>query len=130
MRQVIPFMIALLFSLSMASINMRGQIIDKDSIKELSSLYQYTVNDIKLQGVIESLIELNANAGMYDAATALVNNDVNEEADVIDYIVTLSEIIEGGNILVSLSERSLGRIAAEDVKHPINGEIIVNKKPP
>ena len=47
----------------------------------------------ELQGVIESLIELNANAGMYDAATALVNNDVNEEADVIDYIVTLSEII-------------------------------------
>ena len=47
----------------------------------------------ELQGVIESLIELNANAGMYDAATALVNNDVNEEADVIDYIVILSHLV-------------------------------------
>ena len=42
--------------------------------------------------------------------------------------ITLSEIIEGGNIIVSLSERVLGRTAAEDVKHPINGEIIIKKK--
>jgi len=42
--------------------------------------------------------------------------------------LTLSEIIEGGNIIVSLSERSLGRTAAEDIKHPINGEIIIKKK--
>ena len=42
--------------------------------------------------------------------------------------ITLSEIIEGGNIIVSLSERVLGRSAAEDVKHPISGEILVRKK--
>ena len=42
--------------------------------------------------------------------------------------IKLSEIIEGGNILVSLSERVLGRVAAEDVKNPIDGEIIVKKK--
>ena len=42
--------------------------------------------------------------------------------------LTLSEIIEGGNIIVSLSERSLGRTAAEDIKHPINGEVIIKKK--
>tara|TARA_B100000686_G_scaffold243049_1_gene251872 strand:- start:6780 stop:10733 length:3954 start_codon:yes stop_codon:yes gene_type:complete len=40
----------------------------------------------------------------------------------------LSEIIEGGNVLVSLSERVLGRTAAEDIKSPITGEILVNKK--
>ena len=39
--------------------------------------------------------------------------------------VSLSEIIEGGNIIVSLSERSLGRVAAQDIKNPINGEILV-----
>jgi len=42
--------------------------------------------------------------------------------------ITLSEIIEGGNIIVSLSERVLGRTAAEDIKHPITGEIILAKK--
>ncbi len=42
--------------------------------------------------------------------------------------ITLTEIIEGGNILVSLSERVLGRVTAQDVKHPINGEIVLKKK--
>ena len=41
--------------------------------------------------------------------------------------IKLSEIIEGGNVIVSLSERSLGRIAAAEVKHPINGETIIKK---
>ena len=42
--------------------------------------------------------------------------------------LTLSEFIEGGNIIVSLSDRVLGRTAAEDIKHPITGEVILNKK--
>ena len=42
--------------------------------------------------------------------------------------LTLSEIIEGGNIIVSLSERVLGRTAAEDIKHPITGDTILGKK--
>ena len=39
----------------------------------------------------------------------------------------LSEIIEGGNVIVSLSERALGRVTANDIKNPINGEVILNK---
>ena len=42
--------------------------------------------------------------------------------------ITLTEIIEGGNVLVSLSERVLGRFPSHDVKHPITGELIVKKK--
>jgi len=42
--------------------------------------------------------------------------------------IKLSEIIEGGNILVSLSERVLGRVPAHDIKHPITGEVIIKKK--
>jgi len=42
--------------------------------------------------------------------------------------LTLSEIIEGGNIIVSLSDRVLGRTTAQDIKHPISGEIILSKK--
>ena len=42
--------------------------------------------------------------------------------------LTISEIIEGGNIIVSLSERILGRVAFEDIKNPITGEVIHKKK--
>jgi len=41
--------------------------------------------------------------------------------------ITLSEIIEGGNIIVSLSERALGRVVAVDVKNPISGEVVIKK---
>ena len=40
----------------------------------------------------------------------------------------MTEIIEGGNIIVSLAERILGRVAFEDIKHPITGELIIKKK--
>ena len=39
--------------------------------------------------------------------------------------IKLTEVLEGGNIMVSLSERSLGRVTAKDVKNPITGEIII-----
>ena len=42
--------------------------------------------------------------------------------------LTMSEIIEGGNIIVSLSDRILGRIAFDDIKNPITGEIVLKKK--
>ncbi len=41
--------------------------------------------------------------------------------------IKLSEVLEGGNIMVSLSERSLGRVAAKDVKNPLTGDILVKK---
>jgi len=41
--------------------------------------------------------------------------------------INLSEIIEGGNIIVSLSERALGRVVSADVKNPISGETIIKK---
>jgi len=39
----------------------------------------------------------------------------------------LSEIIEGGNVIVSLAERALGRVTAADIKNPISGEVVVKK---
>ncbi len=41
--------------------------------------------------------------------------------------IELSEILEGGNVVVSLSERALGRMTFDDVKHPLTGEIILKK---
>ena len=41
--------------------------------------------------------------------------------------IELGEILEGGNVVVSLSERALGRVTAFDVKNPITGEIVIKK---
>ena len=41
--------------------------------------------------------------------------------------IELAEILEGGNVVVSLSERALGRVTASDVKNPITGEIVIKK---
>ncbi len=41
--------------------------------------------------------------------------------------IELSEILEGGNVVVSLSERALGRITFDDVKNPITGDIVIKK---
>ena len=41
--------------------------------------------------------------------------------------ITISPIIEGGDVIATTGERILGRTAAEDIKHPETGEIIVPK---
>ena len=42
-------------------------------------------------------------------------------------LLNLGEILEGGNVVVSLSERALGRVTAFDVKNPITGEVVIKK---
>ena len=49
-----------------------------------------------------------------------------EKCDKPGYI-KLTEVLEGGNIMVSLSERALGRVTATEVKNPLSGEIIIKK---
>ncbi|MBW8859588.1 MAG: DNA-directed RNA polymerase subunit beta', partial [Caulobacter sp.] len=39
--------------------------------------------------------------------------------------ITLSAVVEGGDVLVSLGARVLGRFSAEDIKDPATGEIII-----
>jgi DNA-directed RNA polymerase subunit beta' len=39
--------------------------------------------------------------------------------------ITLRAVVEGGDVLVSLGQRILGRSAAEDIRDPGNGEVIV-----
>ena len=41
--------------------------------------------------------------------------------------ITITPIIEGGDVIASTGERILGRTAAEDIKNPETGEIIVPK---
>jgi DNA-directed RNA polymerase subunit beta' len=41
--------------------------------------------------------------------------------------IELAEILEGGNVVVSLSERVLGRVTASDIKNPITGDVVIKK---
>ncbi len=41
--------------------------------------------------------------------------------------IKLTEVLEGGNIMVSLSERALGRVVAKDVKNPLTGDVLIKK---
>src|SRR5258707_5465264 len=41
--------------------------------------------------------------------------------------ISVQAVIDGGQVVASLSERILGRTAAEDVKHPETGEVIVKR---
>ena len=41
--------------------------------------------------------------------------------------IELSEILEGGNVVVSFLKGLLIRITFDDVKHPITGEIFIKK---
>ncbi len=41
--------------------------------------------------------------------------------------ITATPVVEGGDVVANLSERVLGRTAAEDVINPLNGEVIVKK---
>ena len=70
-----------------------------------------------------------ANSGYLTRRLCDVAQDVQiqKECDKKRSSVNISEIIEGGNILVSLSERVLGRVIAENIKNPVTGEVIVKK---
>ncbi len=79
-----------------------------------------------------------ARKGLADTALKTANSgyltrrlvDVSQDCVVItedcgtERGITIEEVSEGGDILVPLSERILGRSLAVDVKHPITGDVI------
>jgi len=79
-----------------------------------------------------------ARKGLADTALKTANSgyltrrlvDVSQDAVIIEEDcgtergITITEVSEGGDVLVPLSERILGRSLAVDVKHPITGEVL------
>ena len=80
-----------------------------------------------------------ARKGLADTALKTANSgyltrrlvDVAQDAIIIEDDcqtaegITMRAVIEDGDLIEGLSERILGRCAAEDIKHPISGDIIV-----
>ena len=107
-----------------------GEIIEtpiKSSFKDgLNVLEYFNSTHGARKGLADTALK-TANSGyltrrLCDVAQDLqvTINDCNSKSSI-----TLTEIIEGGNILVSLSERVLGRVLAEDLVSPINPDYIL-----
>ena len=80
-----------------------------------------------------------ARKGLADTALKTANSgyltrrlvDVSQDCVIVEHDcktqdgITIAEVAEGGEIIVGLGERILGRHAAVDIKNPISGDVIV-----
>ncbi|PYN03770.1 MAG: DNA-directed RNA polymerase subunit beta' [Candidatus Rokuibacteriota bacterium] len=63
--------------------------------------------------------------------TPITSNDVSQDVIVSEYdcgtvkYIDATPLVEGGDIIQSLKDRILGRVAAEDIRDPLSSEIIV-----
>ena len=68
-----------------------------------------------------------ANSGYLTRRLVDISQDVivsEEDCGTADGIV-VTALVEGGEIIQPLEERILGRLAAEDIRDPLTGEMIV-----
>ena len=109
-----------------------GEIIESpitSNFKEgLTALEYFNSTHGARKGLADTALK-TANSGYLTRRLCDVAQDLTITKEACDKpgFLKLSEIIEGGNVIVSLSERSLGRVTAQDIKNPINGEIILKK---
>ena len=110
-----------------------GEIIESpitSNFKEgLTALEYFNSTHGARKGLADTALK-TANSGYLTRRLCDVAQDLTittKKCDKPGYL-KLSEIIEGGNVIVSLSERALGRVTADDIKNPINGELIIKKE--
>ena len=111
-----------------------GEIIETPIISNfkegLSVLEYFNSTHGARKGLADTALK-TANSGYLTRRLCDVAQDIqitSKECDIKKRSsINISEIIEGGNILVSLSERLLGRVIAENIKHPISGEALIQK---
>ena len=111
-----------------------GEIIETPIISNfkegLSVLEYFNSTHGARKGLADTALK-TANSGYLTRRLCDVAQDIQITSSECDIkkrsSINISEIIEGGNILVSLSERVLGRVIAENIKHPISGESIISK---
>jgi len=112
-----------------------GEIIETPitaNFKEgLTALEYFNSTHGARKGLADTALK-TANSGYLTRRLCDVSQDISITKTECDCktknCLTMSEIIEGGNIVTSLSERILGRVAFEDIKHPISGEVVVKKR--
>ncbi|MDO9430465.1 MAG: DNA-directed RNA polymerase subunit beta', partial [Phenylobacterium sp.] len=105
------------------------EIIESPSISNfkegLSVLEYFNSTHGASKGLADTALK-TANSGYLTRRLVDVAQDciINEEDCGTTRGITLRAVVEGGDVLVSLGLRVLGRFAAEDVKDPGTGEVI------
>ena len=107
-----------------------GEIIETPIIsnfKEGLSVQEYFNSTHGARKGLADTALKTANSGYLTRRLVDVAQDciINEEDCGTTRGITLHAVVEGGDVLVSLGTRILGRFAAEDVKDPGTGEVIV-----
>jgi DNA-directed RNA polymerase, beta'' subunit/160 kD subunit len=109
-----------------------GEIIESpitSNFKEgLTALEYFNSTHGARKGLADTALK-TANSGYLTRRLCDVAQDLTITSEKCENpgFIQLSEIIEGGNVIVSLSERVLGRVTAAEVKNPISGEVILKK---
>jgi len=107
-----------------------GEIIEtpiESNFKEGLSVLEYFISTHGARKGLADTALKTANSGyltrrLVDVAQDLIVSE--EDCRTLDGI-EITSLMEGGEIIESLGERILGRIALEDIKDPVTGELIV-----
>ncbi len=109
-----------------------GEIIETPIISNfkegLTVLEYFNSTHGARKGLADTALK-TANSGYLTRRLVDVAQDciILEEDCGTDQAITVAPVVEGGDVVAPLSERVLGRTAAEDVINPVSGEVIVKK---
>ncbi len=109
-----------------------GEIIETPIISNfkggLTVLEYFNSTHGARKGLADTALK-TANSGYLTRRLVDVSQDciVVEEDCGTDLGLTMRAVIEGGEVIAPLTERILGRVAADDVVNPTNGDVIVPK---
>ena len=108
-----------------------GEIIETPitaNFREGLTVLQYFISTHGARKGLADTALKTANSGYLTRRLVDIAQDViitEEDCGTTDGIV-VSALVEGGEIIQPIEERMLGRLAAEDIRDPVTGEIIVS----
>ena len=109
-----------------------GEIIETPIISNfkegLSVLEYFNSTHGARKGLADTALK-TANSGYLTRRLVDVAQDciVYEEDCGTDVVITVSEVVQGGETVVDIGEQVLGRTLGEDALHPISGELLLKK---
>ncbi len=107
-----------------------GEIIETPitaNFKEGLSVLQYFISTHGARKGLADTALKTANSGyltrrLVDVAQDMIINE--EDCGTIEGM-EISQLVEGGEIIETIGDRVLGRVAFEDIRHPVSGEVLV-----
>ena len=109
-----------------------GEIIETPIISNfkegLTVLEYFNSTHGARKGLADTALK-TANSGYLTRRLVDVAQDciVYEEDCGTDIVITVSSVVQGGEVVVDIGEQVLGRTLGEDAIHPISGEVLVKK---